>query len=49
MRAPKTPGIKRVLADHDEERFVTDYELVRKRSPTMRVPVTLVVVPHHSD
>jgi len=48
MRAPKTPGIKRVLAEHDEERFVSDYELVRKRSPTMRVPVTLVVVPHHS-
>ncbi len=48
MRAPKTPGIKRVLGEHDEERFVTDYELVRKRSPTMRVPVTLVVVPHQS-
>ncbi|QIO25229.1 transposase [Haloarcula sp. JP-L23] len=48
MRAPKTPGIKRVLAEHNEERFVTDYELVRKRSPTMRVPVTLVVVPHQS-
>ncbi|MFC6976984.1 transposase [Halomicroarcula sp. GCM10025709] len=48
MRAPKTPGIKRVLAEHDEEKFVTDYELVRKQSPTMRVPVTLVVVPHHS-
>ena len=48
MRAPKTPGIKRTLAEHDAERFVTDYELVRKTSPTRRVPVTLVVVPHHS-
>ncbi|MFP8958927.1 transposase [Natrialbaceae archaeon A-CW3] len=48
MRAPKTPGIKRVLSEHDAERFVTNYELVRKASPTMRVPVTLVVVPHHS-
>ena len=48
MRAPKTPGIKRVLGDHDESVFVTDYELVRKQSPTMRVPVTLVVVPHQS-
>ena len=48
MRAPKTPGIKRIPAERDEDVFVTDYELVRKRSPTMRVPVTLVVVPHQS-
>lgn len=48
IRAPKTPGIKRVLAEHDEATFVTAYELVRKRSATMRVPVTLVVVPHQS-
>jgi len=48
MRAPKTRGIKRVLSEHDEETFVTDYELVRKRLPPMRVPVTLVVVPHQS-
>jgi hypothetical protein len=48
IRAPKTRGIKRVLAEHDEAIFVTEYELVRKRSPTMRVPVTLVVVPHQS-
>ena len=46
MRAPKTRGIKRVLSEHDEEKFVTDYELVRKRLPPIRVPVTLVVVPH---
>ena len=48
MRAPKTRGIKRVLSEHDEEKFVTDYELVRKRLPPIRVPVTLVVVPHQS-
>ena len=48
IRAPKTRGIKRVLLEHDEETFVTDYELVRKRFPPMRVPVTLFVVPHQS-
>ena len=48
IRAPKTSGIKRVLADRDKNLYVTDYELVRKRSPTMCVPVTFVVVPHHS-
>ncbi|WP_254280635.1 transposase [Haloarcula marina] len=45
IRAPKTRGIKRVLSEHDEETFVTDYEVIRKRVPPMRVPVTLVVVP----
>jgi len=48
MRAPKTRGIKRILSEHDEETFVTDYELVKRRVPPMRVPVTLVVVPHQS-
>lgn len=48
IRAPKPPGIKRVRAEHPEDVFVPDYELVRKRSPPMRVPLTLVVVPHHS-
>ena len=47
IRAPKTHGIKRVLSEHDEKTFVTDYELVRKKIPAMRVPVT-VVVPHQS-
>ena len=45
MRAPKTPGIKRSLAEHDEQRFATNYELVSKSTPTMRVPVTFAVVP----
>lgn len=49
IRAPKTRGIKRVLAEATEDIFVTDYELVRKRPPAMRVPVTLVVVPHQSQ
>ena len=45
VRAPKTEGVKRVLDAHDEETFVTDYEMIRKRPPTGRVQVTLVVVP----
>ena len=48
VRAPKTEGVKRVLDAHEEKTFVTDYEMVRKRPPTRRMAVTLVVVPHRS-
>ncbi|WP_254531919.1 transposase [Natrinema gelatinilyticum] len=48
VRAPKTPGVKRVLDAHDEETFVTNYEMVRKQPPTGRISVTLVVVPHRT-
>lgn len=48
LRAPKTDGIKRRLEAHDEERFVTEYEMVSTHAPTGRTGVRLVVAPHRS-
>jgi len=48
MRASQTRKVQRFIADHDEETFVTDYEMVRSNPPTGRTTVRLVVVPHRS-
>lgn len=48
MRASKTRGIQRRIEERDENRFITDYEMVRKQQPTGRTTVRLVVVPHRT-
>lgn len=48
MRAPTNRGVKQRIAEHDEDTFITEYEMKRKRTPTARVTVRLVVVPHRT-
>lgn len=48
MRATKTSGIQRRIEEHNENRFITEYEMVRKNPPTGRTSVRLVVVPHRT-
>lgn len=48
MHASKTRGIQRRIEEHDEDRFITEYEMVRKQKPTGRTTVRLVVVPHRT-
>ncbi|WP_345784770.1 transposase [Halobellus ordinarius] len=48
VRAPQTRKVQRCIADHDEDTFVTDYEMARSNPPTGRTTVRLVVVPHRS-
>jgi hypothetical protein len=48
MRAPTNRGVKRRIAEHDEDTFITEYEMRRKNPPTCRVSVRLIVVPHRT-
>lgn len=48
IRASRTRKVQRFIADHDEDTFVTDYEMARSNPPTGRTAVRLVVVPHRS-
>lgn len=48
IRAPQTRKVQRFIADHDEDTFVSEYEMARSNPPTGRTTVRLVVVPHRS-
>jgi len=48
MRASKTRKMQAIIAEHDSDTFVTDYETIRKNPPTGRATVRLVVVPHRT-
>jgi len=48
IRATQTRKVQRCIAEHDEDTFVTEYEMARSNPPTGRTKVRLVVVPHQS-